>query len=91
MGFFDLSNRYASLEVKKDPMVEIDAGVPWEEFRPTLKRAWRKSDAERKSLAARKPINAVLIFKGLVLSALNNLSDDQTKYQMRDKVSLRGA
>jgi hypothetical protein len=36
MGFFDLSDRYASLDAKRDPLVEIDAVVPWEEFRPTL-------------------------------------------------------
>ncbi len=36
MGFFDLSDRYASLDAKKDPLVAIDAVVPWEEFRPTL-------------------------------------------------------
>jgi hypothetical protein len=24
MGFFDLSDRYASLDAKKDPLVEID-------------------------------------------------------------------
>jgi len=33
MGFFDLSDRYASLDAKKDPLLEIDAVVPWEEFR----------------------------------------------------------
>ena len=38
MGFFDLSDRYASLDAKKDPLVEIDAVVPWEEFRPVLER-----------------------------------------------------
>ena len=36
MGFFDFSDRYASLNAKKDPLVEIDAAVPWEHFRPTL-------------------------------------------------------
>ena len=36
MGFFDLSDRYASLAAKRDPLVEIDAVVPWEEFRPAL-------------------------------------------------------
>lgn len=36
MGFFDLSDRYASLDAKRDPLVEIDAIVPWEEFRPVL-------------------------------------------------------
>jgi hypothetical protein len=48
MGFFDLSDRYASL-AKKDPLVEIDVVVPWEEFRPALKRVWRKPDADRKA------------------------------------------
>jgi len=51
MGFFDLSDRYASLDAKKDPLVEIDTVVPWEEFRPALERVWRKPDADRKSQA----------------------------------------
>ena len=29
MGFFDLSYLYASLDAKIDPLVEIDAIVPW--------------------------------------------------------------
>ena len=85
--FFDLSDRYASLDAKKDPLVEIDAVVPWEEFRPSLERVWRKPDAERKSRAGRKPMDAVLMFKALVLSALYNLSDDQIEYQVRDRLS----
>ena len=40
MGFFDLSDHYASLDAKKDPLVEIDAVVPWDEFRPALARVW---------------------------------------------------
>ena len=43
-GFFDLSVRTASLDAKKDPLVEIDAVVPWEEFGPTPERAGRKPD-----------------------------------------------
>lgn len=87
MGFVDLSDRYASLDAKKDPLVEIDAVVPWEEFRPVLDEAWRKHDAERKSRAGRKPMDAVLMFKTLVLSALYNLSDDQIEDQVRDRLS----
>lgn len=87
MGFFDLSDRYASLDAKKDPLVAIDAVVPWEEFRPTLEGIWRKPDSERKSRAGRKPMDAVLMFKTLVLSALYNLSDDQIEYQVRDRLS----
>ena len=75
------------LDAKKDPLVEIDAVVPWEEFRPTLERVWRKPAAARKSRAGRKPMDAVLMFKTLVLSALYNLSDDQIEYQVRDRLS----
>jgi len=74
MGFFDLSDRYASLDAKNDPLVGIDAVVPWAEFRPWLERVWRK------------PMGAGVMFKALVLSALYNLSDDQIEYQVRDRV-----
>ncbi len=87
MGFFDLSDRYASLDAKKDPLVEINAVLPWEEFRPLLESVWRKPENERKSNAGRKPMDAVLMFKTLVLSALYNLSDDQVEYQIRDRLS----
>ena len=87
MGFFDLSDRYASLDAKKDPLVENNAVVPWEEFRPVLERVWRKPEGDRKSRAGRKPMDAVLMFKTLVLSALYNLSDDQIEYQVRDRLS----
>ncbi len=87
MGFFDLSDRYANLDAKWNPLVEIDAIVPWEEFRPVLERVWRKPEAERKSRAGRKPMDAVVMFKTLVLGALYNLSDDQIEYQVRDRLS----
>ena len=35
-GFFDVSNRYASLDARKDPLVQIAAVVPFEEFRSRL-------------------------------------------------------
>jgi transposase, IS5 family len=87
MGFFDLSDRYANLDAKNDPLMEIDEIVPWEEFRPLLEQVWRKPDSERKSRAGRKPMDTVLMFKTLVLGALYNLSDDQIEYQVRDRLS----
>jgi IS5 family transposase len=87
MGFFDLSDRYASLDAKNDPLAEINEIVPWEEFRLLLEQVWRKPESERKSRAGRKPMDAVLMFKTLVLGALYNLSDDQVEYQVRDRLS----
>ena len=87
MGFFDLSDRYASLDAKNDPLLEIDRIVPWEDFRPLLKRIWRKPLKDRKSRAGRKPWDEIIMFKALVLSALYNLSDDQIEFQVRDRLS----
>mgnify|MGYP002526209541 FL=1 len=87
MGFFDIANRYAGLDAKNDPLLKIDAVVPWEDFRPRLEAAWRKPAEDRKSSAGRKPWDAVVMFKAIVLCALYNLSDDQVEYQLRDRLS----
>ncbi len=87
MGFFDIANRYAGLDAKNDPLVRIDAVVPWEDFRIRLEAAWRKPPKERKSNAGCKPKDAVVMFKAIVLCALYNLSDDQVEYQIRDRFS----
>jgi hypothetical protein len=33
MGFFDVAKRYAGLDAKNDPLLGIDALVPWQSFR----------------------------------------------------------
>jgi IS5 family transposase len=87
MGFFDVAKRYAGLDAKKDPLLRIDALVPWQSFRGRLEAAWRKPAAERKSKAGRKPWDAIVIFKAIVLCELYHLSDDQVEYQLRDRLS----
>ena len=74
MGFFDVSTRYAGLDAKADPLVKLSAMVPWEDFRPRLEAVWRRPSEARKSKAGRKPWDAVVIFKALVLCELYNLS-----------------
>lgn len=87
MGFFDVENRYAALDAKQDPLVKINAVVPWETFRSRLEKVWRKPSDPRKSDAGRKPWDAIVMFKAIILCALYNLSDDQVEYQMRDRLS----
>lgn len=41
LGFFDIANRYAGLDAKNDPLVKLDAVVPWEDFRSRLEATWR--------------------------------------------------
>ena len=86
-GFFDVSNRYASLDARKDPLVQIAAVVPFEEFRSRLEAVWRKPGEKRKSAAGRKPWDAVVMLKVIILCELYNLSDEQVEYQVRDRLS----
>lgn len=82
-GFFDLDERLQKIGVK-DPLVGLKELIDWEDFRPTLSLVRKK---DRKSSAGRKPYDVVLMFKILVLQHLYNLSDEQTEYQIRDRLS----
>jgi transposase, IS5 family len=85
-GFFDDEDRLAKLEKLGDPLPRLESIVDWQAFRPLLKVIHQK---QRKSNAGRKPHDVTLMFKMLVLQALYNLSDDQTEYQVRDRLSFQ--
>ena len=85
-GFFDDEDRLAKLEKLGDPLPRLDSVVDLKAFRPLLKVIHQK---QRKSNAGRKPHDVTLMFKMLVLQALYNLSDDQTEFQVRDRLSFQ--
>src|ERR1700720_3010460 len=87
LGFFDAEKRLAALSAKGDPLEAIDRLVPWERFRADIEAVVLTSDETRKSSAGRKPVDAIVMFRMLVLQALNNLSDEQVEYQVRDRLS----
>lgn len=60
--------------------------IDFESFRPTLNSGLKK---ERKSRAGRPPFDSVMMFKVLVLQRLFNLSDEQTEYQITDRISFQ--
>ena len=58
--------------------------VDFEGFRGELEAALSRSDRAK---GGRPPYDAVLMFKVLVLQTLYTLSDDQTEYQLKDRLS----
>ena len=83
-GFFDVQDRYEALNRAGDPLESLRTMIPWESFRKHLKKTLQRKD---NGLGGRPPFDDVLMFKVLVLQALYNLSDDQTEYQIRDRLS----
>ena len=67
--------------------MKIDGVVPWEDLRARLEAVWGRADKARKSRAGRKPWDAIVMFKTIILCALYNLSDDQVEHQIRDRLS----
>src|SRR5258708_30235235 len=76
-----------SVSAKGDALEAVERLVPWESFRAEIEAVVLTPDELKKSSAGRKPFDAMLMFRMLVLQALNNLSDEQVEYQVRDRLS----
>lgn len=83
-GFFDLDERYAALSAAGDPLEKLGALIDFELFRPDLDAALQRSDGSK---GGRPPMDAVMMFKTLVLQTLYALSDAQTEFQILDRRS----
>jgi transposase len=83
-GFFDFSDRQAKLVKTREFLERVNSLVDWEAFRHVLDKALARKDGSK---GGRPVYDAVLMFKVLVLQALYNLSDEQTEYQIVDRLS----
>jgi hypothetical protein len=83
-GLFDLQDRYRELSRTGDPLERLSAVMSFEVFRPALAAALGR---KARTKGGRPPMDAVVMFKILVLQALYGLSDEQAEYQVRDRLS----
>lgn len=85
-GFFDLQDRYAQLSKSGDPLERLADAVEFEPFRNRLNKALKRS---AKVKGGRPAYDPVLMFKVLILQSLYTLSDEQTEFQIRDRLSFQ--
>lgn len=83
-GLFDVGERLRALSAAGDPLERLAAVVDFELFRAELEAALPRANRDR---GGRPPYDAVLMFRILVLQTLYTLSDEQTEYQLRDRLS----
>jgi len=85
MGMFDLEDRLKRLDELGDQLAALDDAVDFEMFRPKLKQAVAYSDGSK---GGRPPLDVVMMFKVLVIQALNgDLSDDRMEFLITDRLS----
>ncbi len=83
---FDFSNRREDLLAMQpaQTLVRLNEFVDFESFREQLSTIRNK---KRKNASGRKPYDVVLMFKILILQSLDNLSDAQIEFQIRDRIT----
>ena len=85
-GLFDYDNRMKKLDCGPDPLARLNARIDWKIFRKDLERAVEK---EARGPGGRPRHDVVMMFKVLVLQRYYNLSDEQTEYQINDRLSFQ--
>jgi len=84
IGFFDEDFRLEKLTRLGDPLERLNKGIDFELFRPFL---LDELQIMPKGDGGRKPYDYLLMFKILILQRYYNLGDDQTEYQICDRLS----
>jgi IS5 family transposase len=84
MGLFDYEFQLEKIKAHQPPLQKLNTIIDWEIFREPIEKALYK---EAKSNAGAKPYDRVLMFKILVLQRYYNLSDEQTEFQITDRLS----
>jgi len=84
IGLWDESLRLEKLSKLGDSLEKLNHAINWEMFRPKLTNVFKK---QAKGAGGRPPYDYVMLFKVLVLQRIYNLSDDQTEYQINDRMS----
>ena len=83
-GIFDEDNRLIKLSKLRDPLMKLSTHVDFEIFRPILNKLPSK---KKEKSVGRPAYDSVLMFKIIILQRLYNLSDEQTEYQLLDRLS----
>jgi IS5 family transposase len=86
LGFFDVDKRHKQLNKLKDPLLVLSSLIDFEMFREEIEKSFEK---ERKDNSGRKPFDKIMLFKGLILKRLYDLSNEELEFQITDRSSFR--
>lgn len=83
-GFFDVDERLKRVSDLGDPLEAMAEVIDFEGFRPILDAALKRSDGSK---GGRPAFDPVMMFKVLILQALNDLSDERAEFLITDRLS----
>jgi transposase, IS5 family len=88
IGLFDDHFLMEKLSKLGDPLQKLNEYIDWNIFKAPLETAFLNEKID-KSKGGRPAFDKLIMFKGLLIQSLYNLSDDQLEYQIIDRVSFK--
>lgn len=85
-GLFDYEFQLEKINQHQPPLQKLDKVVDWEMFRKPIEEALF---VEAKGAGGRPPFDRVMMFKIIILQRYYNLSDEQTEFQIKDRLSFQ--
>ncbi len=83
-SLFAYEEQLEKINAHQPPLNKLDKVIDWELFRGPIEKALY---TEPKGLGGRPSYDRVMMFKILVLQRYYNLSDEQTEFQIKDRLS----
>ena len=83
-GLFDYEYQLELINKHQPPLQKLNKVIDWEMFRFPIEEAF---SIEPKGLGGRPPFDRLMMFKILILQRYYNLSDEQTEFQIKDRLS----
>ena len=87
ISLFDKNETSEKLSKLGNPLEKLQKVINFEMFREELEK--NMLNHEKKSNAGQKPYDVVMLFKIILLKRFYNLSDEQTEYQINDRLSFK--